>query len=49
LNTQTDRAEDSAEQIERLLALESPRMAITGPLLLVLALLSAVAPFATDL
>src|SRR3954471_1576620 len=38
----------NAEQMERLHAEESPR-GITGPLLLVLALLSAVAPFATDL
>ncbi|MCV7422496.1 multidrug effflux MFS transporter [Mycobacterium yunnanensis] len=35
--------------MERLLATEEHRPAITGPLLLVLALLSAVAPFATDL
>lgn len=39
----------NAEQMERLLTPEESRPAITGPLLLVLALLSAVAPFATDL
>ncbi|MEU0498129.1 multidrug effflux MFS transporter [Mycobacterium sp. NPDC006124] len=40
---------DDAERMERLLSPAENRPAITGPLLLVLALLSAVAPFATDL
>lgn len=39
----------NAERMERLLGPGESRPAITGPLLLVLALLSAVAPFATDL
>ena len=46
MNTSTD---PSAEAIERLVAPDSRRPAVGGPLLLVLALLSAVAPFATDL
>jgi len=44
----TTKAENT-ESTRRPLASEGPGRAITGPLLLVLALLSAVAPFATDL
>ncbi|WP_342751333.1 multidrug effflux MFS transporter [Mycolicibacterium hodleri] len=49
MNTRIDLAEGSAEQLERLVAPHAPRPPVGGPLLLVLALLSAVAPFATDL
>ncbi|WP_365998470.1 multidrug effflux MFS transporter [Mycolicibacterium sp.] len=49
MNPRIDLAEGSAEQMERLVAPGSARAPVGGPLLLVLALLSAVAPFATDL
>jgi DHA1 family bicyclomycin/chloramphenicol resistance-like MFS transporter len=42
-------AESGAEKMERLIEPGEQRPAVSGPLLLVLALLSAVAPFATDL
>jgi hypothetical protein len=48
VNTETRLDEGSAERMERLMPPTSTR-AVGGPLLLVLALLSAVAPFATDL
>jgi DHA1 family bicyclomycin/chloramphenicol resistance-like MFS transporter len=49
LRNQIDLVEGSSEAMERLVQPTPKRVAITGPLLLVLALLSAVAPFATDL
>jgi DHA1 family bicyclomycin/chloramphenicol resistance-like MFS transporter len=49
MNTRTDPVEGDAERMERLMAPPPERRAVGGALLLVLALLSAVAPFATDL
>jgi DHA1 family bicyclomycin/chloramphenicol resistance-like MFS transporter len=49
VNTHGNLVDNGAEELERLVRREPPRPAITGALLLVLALLSAVAPFATDL
>ena len=49
MTTQSNLVANTAEELERLVRPAPQRRAVRGPLLLVLALLSAVAPFATDL